>query len=97
MPQYMIEIPHSPEECSAAASEIPRHPRAPDMTVTMYWGCRDGVHTTWIVGEFETDAEARRLIPVLLRDTARAVRVHPRARDAAPARPRKVRGAPSEA
>ncbi len=81
MPEFVIEIPHSPEECSAAAGEIVRHPRARDLVASTYWGCPGGAHSTWIVGEFEGEAEARRLVPRLLRDTARVVRVERDARE----------------
>lgn len=82
--EYLIEVPHSPEECSAA--EAPdgawsdRHglPR-------IYRGCGAGTHTTWIIARLAGDGEAWRLVPELLRDTARVVRVE-RARAATDAR-----------
>lgn len=75
MPEFVIEIPHVPGECSAAASEIVGHPRARDLAARTWWGCSVGAHTTWVVGEFESEPEAGRLVPRLLRDTARVVLV----------------------
>jgi hypothetical protein len=41
----------------------------------VYQGCSAGTHTTWIVAELGGEEEAWRLVPVLLRDTARVVPV----------------------
>ena len=73
MPEFMIEVPHSPHECFAAVTEAMRHPRAPVLIATTYWGCGAGVHTTWMVHEFDDVRDARALVPSLLRDTARVV------------------------
>jgi len=37
----------------------------------IYWGCEAGTHTTWIIAELAAEREAWRLVPRLLRDTAR--------------------------
>jgi hypothetical protein len=75
VPEFLIEIPHSPQECSAAVSEVVAHPLARELEAHTYWGCRVGAHTTWIVGAFESEPAATRIVPELLRDTARVVRV----------------------
>lgn len=73
MPEFMIEVPHSAEECFVAVSEALRHPDARLLIDTTYWGCAAGVHTTWIVHRLADIGEARALVPRLLRDTARVV------------------------
>lgn len=75
MPKFMIEVPHSPEECASATGELVHHPRARELAARTYWGCGDGAHTTWILAEFDSKPEARSLIPRLLRDTARVSRI----------------------
>jgi hypothetical protein len=75
MPKFMIEVPHSPEECASATGELVHHPRARELAARTYWGCGDGAHTTWILAEFDSKPEARGLIPRLLRDTALVVRI----------------------
>lgn len=40
-----------------------------------YRGCRSGTHTTWIIAELAAEQDAWGLVPALLRDTARVVRV----------------------
>ena len=70
--EYLIEVPHSPEECLWAhvawADGEGRIRRT-------YRGCGDGTHTTWIVAELPSGEEAWSLVPALLRDTARVTRV----------------------
>lgn len=73
MPEFMIEVPHSAEECFAAVSEALRHPDASGLIATTYWGCAAGVHTAWIVHRLADVSEARALVPRLLSDTARVV------------------------
>jgi hypothetical protein len=67
--EYLIEVPHAPEECSAA--HIAGHARIR----RIYRGCTDGTHTTWIIAELAGEQEAWHLVPRLLRDTARVTRV----------------------
>jgi hypothetical protein len=68
--EYLIEVPHSPEECSGAPVESAG--REPLRT---YRGCGGGTHTTWMIVELAAEAEAWSLVPRLLRDTARVVPV----------------------
>jgi hypothetical protein len=72
MPDYLIEIPHSPEECSIAPVEADTR----GLALRAYRGCGDGTHTTWIVAEL-AEAEAWSLVPALLRDTARVIAIEP--------------------
>ena len=72
MPEYLIEVPHSPEECWAAPVDVPG---AGDSLHSAYRGCGAGTHTTWIIAELAEEEDAWNLVPRLLRDTARIVRV----------------------
>ncbi len=40
------------------------------------WGCRDGVHTAWIIIEAGDDSEVRRMLPPVIRDRAEVVRLN---------------------
>jgi hypothetical protein len=64
--EYLIEVPHSPDECAAAQFGGGVVRRA-------YSGCEAGTHTTWLIAELGTAEEAWSLVPRLLRDTARVV------------------------
>ena len=88
MSEFMIEIPHSPEECATATVDEHPHARAGELAAKTYWGCMGGAHTTWIVADFASEHEAMSIVPALLRDTARVVRVERhRRQDPAPGRP----------
>ena len=78
MSEFIIEIPHSPEECATATVDAPPHPRAGELAAKTYWGCMGGAHTTWIVADCASEHEAVSIVPALLRDTARVVRVERR-------------------
>jgi hypothetical protein len=78
MSEFMIEIPHSPEECGRATIDAHPHPLAGELAAKTYWGCIGGAHTTWIVADFASEHEAMSIVPALLRDTARVVRVERR-------------------
>jgi hypothetical protein len=69
--EYLIEVPHSPEECSATEFGAGAPDR--DSHRTAYRGCGAGTHTTWIIAELIAEEEAWSLVPRLLRDTARVV------------------------
>jgi hypothetical protein len=70
--EYLIEVPHSPEECVTAqfAAGGVRQPSR-----RTYSGCGDGTHTTWIIAELASENDAWSLVPRLLRDTARVTRI----------------------
>jgi len=69
--EYLIEVPHSPEECSGAPVESVGDRER----LRTYRGCGGGIHTTWILVELAAEEEAWNLVPKLLRDTVRVVRV----------------------
>ena len=70
MHEFLIEVPHARGECAAARADL-----ADAAGCTSYWGCEAGTHTTWIIAELTAEHEAWRLVPRLLRDTARVVPV----------------------
>ena len=70
MNEFLIEVPHASGECAAARADL-----ADAAGGRSYWGCEAGTHTTWIIAELAAEHEAWRLVPRLLRDTARVVLV----------------------
>jgi hypothetical protein len=71
MAQFLIEIPHAEHNCM----ELIRLLRAQGDLASFEWGCQSGVHTGWGVITAESEAEARLVIPPLVRRKARVVRV----------------------
>jgi len=70
MNSFLIEIPHSENtfECKQVIKlfvESGSH-----LLSNAYWGCRDGVHKSWFISEFNTREEALQIIPPFLRASA---------------------------
>ena len=76
MHKYLIEDSHEPShlECVQALDAF-LQAGAHDLT-NAEWGCRAGVHTAWIIVEAENDAEARLMVPPVIRKSAKLVRVN---------------------
>jgi hypothetical protein len=73
---YVIEVPHTPEQCARSAREFETHPRGPETIEKTVWGCRvGGEHRSWTVAEFSDEHEARGLIPKELKAGAKIVPV----------------------
>jgi hypothetical protein len=71
MQRFLIESPHSAENCDQAIK---------DLHVAGYlhhfeWGCKDNDHTAWTIVEAETVEDTRQIVPWYLRDQARVVRL----------------------
>lgn len=72
MERYLIETPHTVENCLGLIEEI----NARGYLSHFDWGCRAGVHTGWAVIEAEDEAQARLAVPPLVRKTAHVVRLN---------------------
>ena len=73
MPQYLIESPHTKEECLQALDRISE--QKPKLLEQSWFGCMSGDHTEWATVEASDKAEARNMLPDFLRDKARVVEV----------------------
>ena len=74
MPEYLVESPHSKEECLKVLDEIKQE--QPEMLDRYRFGCMAGEHTGWITVEANNKAEARSILPDFLRDRARVVELN---------------------
>jgi hypothetical protein len=71
MERYLIETPHTKEECLALLKEV----KAQGYLRHFDWGCGSRVHTGWAIIEAEDDAQASLAIPPLVRSKARVVKL----------------------
>lgn len=71
MERYLIETPHTKEECLALLKEV----HAQGYLRHFDWGCGARVHTGWAIIEAEDDAQASLAVPPLVRGKARVVRL----------------------
>jgi hypothetical protein len=71
MARYLIETPHTDENCQRLVEEI----YAMGYLHNFEWGCDSGVHCGWAIIEAENEAEARLAVPPLVRSQARVVKL----------------------
>lgn len=71
MNRYLIETSHKAEDCRHLLDMM----NAQGFVRHFDWGCPSGVHTGWAVIESVNEAEARLVVPPLVRGQARIVRV----------------------
>jgi hypothetical protein len=72
MERYLIETPHTEQNCLALIDEI----HAQGYLSNFDWGCKAGVHTGWAVIEAESEAQARMAVPPLVRGQAQVIRLN---------------------
>jgi hypothetical protein len=70
---YLIEAPHSADECAQAMDEALA--KGPRFLAQFDWGCVEGEHTGWARVEAEDVSDARSMVPTVARSRARVVRV----------------------
>jgi hypothetical protein len=71
MLKYLVESPHNPEDCDKIIQEI----HAAGYLHHFEWGCHDGVHTGWAILESDSVEHAKQIVPWMVRDRARIVRL----------------------
>jgi len=71
---YLIESPHTKEECLQALDETLA--RGPQALAQFDWGCMAGQHVGWATVNAGSESEARNMVPSVVRDKARIVAVN---------------------
>jgi hypothetical protein len=74
MPKYMIEAPHTKEECMQALDEMVEE--EPELLDQTWFGCMAGDHTGYATIEAQDESEARSMLPGFIREKARVVEVN---------------------
>ena len=73
MAQYLIESPHTKEDCLEALDEL--KDTNPELLDKMEFGCMAGEHKGWARVEANSEIEAREMIPPVVRDKAHVIEV----------------------
>ena len=73
MPAFLIESPHTKEECLRALDEMVE--KEPKLLEQSWFGCMAGDHTEYATVEADSEQEVRSMLPDFLRDKARVVEV----------------------
>jgi hypothetical protein len=65
MPTYLIEIPHS--ENTAECKQIIKLflESGSHLLSNAHWGCKDGVHKSWFINDFESKENVLQIISFL--------------------------------
>lgn len=71
MNRYLIESPHTAENCKQAVRDI----HAAGYLHHFDWGCDDDDHTGWAIVEAENAEHVRQMVPWYLREKARIVKL----------------------
>jgi len=71
MDRYLIESPHSAEDCDKIIEQI----SAAGYLHNFDWGCADGVHCGWAIVETDNISHASQIVPWAVRDKARIVKL----------------------
>jgi hypothetical protein len=71
--KYMIETPHTKEECLQALDE--QLAKGPETLKTTFYGCKAGDHTGYALVDVRNEKEARELVPSFLIGKARIFEV----------------------
>ena len=70
MPSYLIEIPHSGNEVECKQIIKLFVESGSHLLSNADWGCKDGVHKSWFISDFENKEQAMLVVPPLLRHNA---------------------------
>jgi hypothetical protein len=73
MSLYVIESPHTKEECMQALDEMAQ--QQPQMLDKVVFGCMSGEHTGWATIEADNEEEVRKMLPSNVRGKAKVVPV----------------------
>jgi hypothetical protein len=76
MPKFLIEAPHegTTQACLKAIELF--HRTGSHFLTHADWGCKDGQHTAWIIVETDNREDARRILPVPYRASAKIVQLN---------------------
>ena len=76
MPRYMIQASHdpSPRGCLGMIDAFMK--AGSHYLIRADWGCEAGEHTAWITVEADDDAQARHMVPPVIRKTALLVKLN---------------------
>ena len=76
MAKFLIEVPH-PEETVACARVVDVFLKTGSHYLTgADWGCKDGVHKSWMLVDVDGKEDALRIVPPAFRAHARVVQLN---------------------
>src|SRR5690242_15764543 len=76
MPRFLIEVPHEAERIACARVVEVFLKTGSHFLTHADWGCLDGEHKAWMIGEFNSKEEARSVLPPTLRSQGTIVQLN---------------------
>ena len=74
--KFLIEVPHEPSTVACARVVDVFLKSGSHYLSRADWGCRDGVHKSWMLVDVDSKDEARRILPPALREQATIVQLN---------------------
>ena len=76
MPRFLIEVPHDPTPlaCTKAVQALLR--TGSHFLTHADWGCKDGVHKSWMTMDLDTRHDALNVVPMEFRKDARIIQLN---------------------
>ncbi|MEK6590936.1 MAG: hypothetical protein AABZ11_09690 [Nitrospinota bacterium] len=71
MKRYILETPHTKEECLRELDEIMAEGK--NIMDKFYWGCGAGDHTGYSLVDAESESEVWKMVPGFIRNKAKIV------------------------
>ena len=72
MERYLVISPHTDKDCSTALKQL----LYLGYITHFDWGCKDGIHTGWVVVEADSHTEALMCVPSYDRPHAKAIKLN---------------------
>ncbi|MCC6502588.1 MAG: hypothetical protein IT362_05560 [Deltaproteobacteria bacterium] len=69
--KYLIQSPHTKQECLRELDEISA--KGQKALGQFFWGCGQGDHTGYTIVDAKTEGEAKALVPDFIREKAKIV------------------------
>lgn len=73
MPKFLIEVPHDSDAVACSRAVQVFLTTGSHFLTHAEWGCKDGVHSAWMIVEVESKAEAMGIVPPMFRPGTRIV------------------------
>lgn len=73
MKRYLLESPHTKDECLRELDEIMKE--GTEVLNKFYWGCAKGDHTGYALVDADAESQALNIVPNFIRNKAKAIEV----------------------
>ena len=73
MARYLVELPHTKEDCLEALDSVVAY--SDSLMQRIDWGCGEDIHTGWLIIEAQDAHAAKMMVPTNIRDTAKAIQL----------------------